>query len=146
MPSQFSRSGPPAAPPRPAALRRAGQRFGYGAASVLPPLDEQARTRPRPPPLPGEHPDGEAGHPQEPGADPAAGPRRMGKYLVSPLIKVLEDGWFASSVSIRSGSGRATTNRIFRLGRLFRCPMEAASSAYAEGLRWIGASPRSPAA
>lgn len=139
MTSRSSRTGPPAAP-RPAAVRRAGERYGYGAASVLPPLDEEARGRPRPPPPPGEHPDGE-GAPA-----PAVVARRIGQYLVSPLIKGLENGWCAGSVSIRSGSGSTTPVRVLRLARLFRCPLEAASFAFAEALRWIGATRRLPAA
>ena len=35
----------------------------------------------------------------------------VGKYLVSPLTKVLDDGRFAASVSIRSGSGSGTHHR-----------------------------------
>lgn len=82
----------------------------------------------------------------DPGMDPVIAPRRIGKYLVSPLIKVLENGWIASSVSIRSGSGSATTDRVLRLARLFRCQSEAASFAHAEGLQWISASSRPSAA
>jgi hypothetical protein len=66
-----------------------------------------------------------------------AGAKRVGKYLVSPLVKVLEDGSFASSVSIRSGSGSATTDRVLRLTRIFHCAGEAAAGAHAEALRWI---------
>ena len=72
-----------------------------------------------------------------------AGAQRVGKYLVSPLIKPLGDGSFASSVSIRSGSGSATTDRVLRLNRIFRCAAEAAASAHAEALQWIDES-RSP--
>ncbi|MBE7940318.1 MULTISPECIES: hypothetical protein [Ramlibacter] len=64
--------------------------------------------------------------------------QQVGKYLVSPLIKGLDNGWFASSVSIRSGSGSATTDRVLRLTRMFRCVVEATAYAHAEGLRWIG--------
>ena len=70
----------------------------------------------------------------------AEGPRNVGKYLVSPLIKVLENGWFASAVSIRSGSGSGTTDRVLRFARLFPCPHEATDYAHAEALHWIGAS------
>jgi phage gp46-like protein len=70
----------------------------------------------------------------------------VGKYRVSPLIKTLENGWFASSVSIRSGTGSATTDRVLRLTRLFRCAREAAAYAHAEALQWIGASRMAPAA
>jgi hypothetical protein len=58
---------------------------------------------------------------------------------VSPLIKPSDNGWFASSVSIRSGSGSATTDRVLRLTRLFRCEQEAAGYAHAEALNWIRA-------
>lgn len=65
----------------------------------------------------------------------------MGKYLISPLTKALENGWFACSVSIRSGSGRGTTDRVLRLTRLFRDPLCAADYARREGLQWLGAVP-----
>ncbi|HSV82078.1 MAG TPA: hypothetical protein VLK85_23035 [Ramlibacter sp.] len=67
-------------------------------------------------------------------------PLSFGKYLISPLTKALENGWFACSVSIRSGSGRGTTDRVVRLTRLFRDRMAAAEYALAEGQRWIGPS------
>lgn len=79
-----------------------------------------------------------------PGAAPhhACHPQMVGRYLVSPLVKLADNGWFATSVSIRSGSGSATTDRVLRLTRLFRCAKEAASYAHAEALNWIGAAPR----
>lgn len=70
----------------------------------------------------------------------ADAPEQVGKYLVSPLVKLLENGWFACSVSIRSGSGSATTDRIVRFTRLFRDRLAATDFARAEGLQWIGAS------
>lgn len=73
-------------------------------------------------------------------------PRKVGKYLVSPLIKDQGDGWFASSVSIRSGSGSGTSDRVLRLTRLFRRAADAADFAHTEALRWIGASLRPAAA
>jgi hypothetical protein len=76
-------------------------------------------------------------------ASPAAcTPRQVGKYLVSPLVRVLENGWFAASVSIRSGSGSATTDRVLRLARLFRCANEAVASARAEAGQWIASAHR----
>ena len=62
----------------------------------------------------------------------------VGKYLISPLTKLLENGWYACSVSIRSGSGSGTHDRVLRLTRLFRTRMAAVSYATAEGLQWIG--------
>ena len=72
-------------------------------------------------------------------------PLNVGKYLISPLTRAIENGWFACSVSIRSGSGRSTSDRILRLTRLFRDPLSAARYAMGEGLQWIGA-PRACAA
>ena len=72
-------------------------------------------------------------------------PITAGKYLISPLTKTLENGWFACSVSIRSGSGSATTDRVLRLTRLFRCAREAAAFAHTEALQWINFS-RAPLA
>ncbi len=63
----------------------------------------------------------------------------LGKYLISPLTKPLPDGWVACSVSIRSGKGSTTTDRVVRLTRLFRDSVSAAEYALAEGRRWITA-------
>lgn len=62
----------------------------------------------------------------------------VGKFLISPLVKVLENGWYAASVSIRSGSGSGTHDRVLRLTRLFRDKLTAVQYATAEGLQWIG--------
>jgi hypothetical protein len=62
----------------------------------------------------------------------------VGKYLISPLTQLLENGWYACSVSIRSGSGRGTSDRVVRLTRLFRDKSAAAAYALREGMRWIG--------
>jgi hypothetical protein len=65
-------------------------------------------------------------------------PRKVGKYLISPLTRIVDNGWIAASVSIRSGSGSATTDRVVRLTKLFRDHLSAANYARAEGLQWIG--------
>ena len=61
----------------------------------------------------------------------------VGKYLVSPLTKVLDDGRFAASVSIRSGSGSGTHDRVLRLASVFADHVAAAHYATSEGLQWI---------
>lgn len=61
----------------------------------------------------------------------------VGKYLISPLTKVLANGWYACAVSIRSGSGSGTHDRVLHLTRLFRSHMAAAAYATTEGLQWI---------
>jgi hypothetical protein len=63
---------------------------------------------------------------------------KVGRYLISPLTKPLENGWYACSVSIRSGAGSAMTDRVLRLTRLFRDKVAAVEYAVAEGLRWVG--------
>jgi hypothetical protein len=65
-------------------------------------------------------------------------PISVGKYLISPLTKALDNGWFACSVSIRAGSGSGTTDRVVRLTRLFRDRPAAAEYARHEGLQWLG--------
>lgn len=65
-------------------------------------------------------------------------PMNVGKYLISPLTKSVDGGWIACSVSIRSGRGSATTDRVVRLTRLFRSHLAAGNYAICEGLRWIG--------
>ena len=67
----------------------------------------------------------------------------VGKYLVSPLPKLLDNGTYAASVSIRSGSGSGTHDRVLRLTGLFADKLAASQYAVAEGLRWIRG--RSPA-
>jgi hypothetical protein len=62
----------------------------------------------------------------------------VGKYLISPLTKMLANGWYACSVSIRSGSGSGTHDRVLRLTRLFRSQVAAVAFATSEGLQWIG--------
>jgi hypothetical protein len=62
----------------------------------------------------------------------------VGKYLISPLTRLLANGWYACSVSIRSGSGSGTHDRVLRLTRLFQTHVDAVRYATAEGLQWIG--------
>jgi hypothetical protein len=62
----------------------------------------------------------------------------IGKYLISPLTRLLDNGWYTCSVSIRSGSGTGTHDRVLRLTRLFRTRRAAVLHATAEGLQWIG--------
>ncbi|ALT78394.1 MULTISPECIES: hypothetical protein [unclassified Roseateles] len=63
----------------------------------------------------------------------------VGKYLVSPIIKTQDDGSFAAAVSIRSGSGMASHDRVMRFTRRFLSQRAAVRYATAEGLAWIKA-------
>ncbi len=85
---------------------------------------------------------------------PQGGPRRIpisntitvGKYLVSPLTRPTECGRHAASVSIKSGRGSATHDRVMRFVPMFDTAAEAARYAAVQGLAWIAraASRRNP--
>ena len=63
----------------------------------------------------------------------------VGKYLVSPMIKTDPDGRFAASVSIRSGRGQASHDRVMRFSPRFLSQRAALRYATAEGLAWVKA-------
>lgn len=62
---------------------------------------------------------------------------QVGKYLVSPLTRRLDDGRFAASVSIRSGRGSGTHDRVFRFEQRFPTRDAAESFATEQGLIWV---------
>ncbi len=62
----------------------------------------------------------------------------VGKYQVSPLATQLDDGGFSASVSIRSGKGSATHDRVSRFTRLFDNAPAALHYATEHALAWIG--------
>lgn len=61
----------------------------------------------------------------------------IGRYLVSPLSRPLQDGRHAASVSIRSGRGSATHDRVMRLLPLFDSAEAALRHAAVEGRNWV---------
>lgn len=61
----------------------------------------------------------------------------VGKYLVSPLAKAQGEGRFAASVSIRSGKGSATHDRVMRFIGLFDSAASALQYATEHALGWI---------
>ena len=61
----------------------------------------------------------------------------VGKYLVSPLSKRLDDGRYGASVSIRSGRGSASTDRVMRFTGRFDSECAAHQYAQEQGLIWI---------
>ncbi len=61
----------------------------------------------------------------------------VGKYLISPLIKHMDDGHFSASVSIRSGQGSGTHDRVFRFTPRFVSRAAAVRYATDEGLGWV---------
>lgn len=61
----------------------------------------------------------------------------VGKYLVSPLAKPQGTGQFAASVSIRSGRGSGTHDRVMRFSALFDSAAAALHYATEHAMRWI---------
>jgi len=61
----------------------------------------------------------------------------VGKYLVSPLTRTTESGQYTASVSIRSGSGRGTSDRVYRFVPEFATREGALQYAVAEGHSWL---------
>jgi len=63
----------------------------------------------------------------------------VGPHLISPITKMLENGWYACSVLIRSGCscGSGTHDRVLRLTRLCQTRFAAVRYATAEALQWI---------
>jgi hypothetical protein len=61
----------------------------------------------------------------------------VGKYLVSPLAKQQAEGRYAASVSIRSGRGSGTHDRVLRFSTLFDDAAAAVHYATEHALGWI---------
>ena len=61
----------------------------------------------------------------------------VGKYLVSPLAKPQGEGRYLASVSIRSGQGSATHDRVMRFSGLFDTAALALQYATDHALGWI---------
>ena len=61
----------------------------------------------------------------------------VGKYLVSPLAKKQDEGHYAASVSIRSGQGSGTHDRVLRFSGFFDSAAAALQYATEHALRWI---------
>jgi hypothetical protein len=61
----------------------------------------------------------------------------VGKYLVSPLVRLTDAGTYAPSVSIRSGNGQATHDRVLRFDARFATRDGARRYAARQGLTWL---------
>lgn len=61
----------------------------------------------------------------------------IGKYRVAACPHALETGRFAAQVSIASGSGSASTDRVMRFCDDFSTHDAAAHYALAQGIEWV---------
>ena len=64
-------------------------------------------------------------------------PITMGKYRIAACPKPRASGRFAAQVSIASGSGRGTTDRVMRFHDHFPTHDAAAHYALAQGIVWV---------
>lgn len=64
----------------------------------------------------------------------------VGKYLISPLARALQGGGFGASVSIRSGRGSASTDRVMRFTGSFDSESAALRHGREQGLAWVAES------
>ena len=71
-------------------------------------------------------------------------PFHVGRHLVSPLIRPIEGGRYAAAVSIRSGSGSMTHDRVVRFVRVFDTHEQAARFAHDEALARLGRAASEP--
>jgi hypothetical protein len=60
----------------------------------------------------------------------------VGRFTVSPMTLPADNGAFMASVSIRSGRGMASVDRVMRFTPHFSSPKAALRYAMAEGLAW----------
>jgi hypothetical protein len=61
----------------------------------------------------------------------------VGKYLVSPMTRLTGEGDYAASLSIRSGRGSGTHDRVFRFVPRFATPEGARTYAIEQGVSWL---------
>ncbi|MBL8363453.1 MAG: hypothetical protein JNN18_23410 [Rubrivivax sp.] len=64
-------------------------------------------------------------------------PFQIGRYLVSPLTRPAECGRHRAAVSIRSGAGSMTHDRVMRFVPLFDTPDQATCFAVDQALAWL---------
>ena len=64
-------------------------------------------------------------------------PLLLGRYRVSPLARQLDCGAYAASVSIRSGHGQGTSDRVVRFVPRFATSDSALRYALAQGRRLL---------
>lgn len=67
----------------------------------------------------------------------SSAPLTLGRYRISARPRALADGRFAAFVSIASGTGSASTDRVMRFTEDFATHEAAARYAMAQGIDWV---------
>lgn len=68
----------------------------------------------------------------------------IGKFLISPLVKQTSTGNYSAAVSIRSGRGSGTHDRVMRFVPSFATREGALHYAAAQGRSWLLGQAHSP--
>jgi hypothetical protein len=63
----------------------------------------------------------------------------VGRYLISAMSQARAGGGFDALLSIRSGQGEASVDRVMRFTPQFPSPQAAMRYARSEGLAWVRA-------
>ena len=61
----------------------------------------------------------------------------MGKFRIQPCSRALPNGAFGAQVSVASGRGSASTDRVMRFVPEFATPAAASQYALDEGMLWV---------
>ncbi len=64
-------------------------------------------------------------------------PISMGKFRIQPCSRALPNGAFGAQVSVASGRGSASTDRVMRFVPEFATPAAASQYALDEGVLWV---------
>lgn len=64
-------------------------------------------------------------------------PISMGKFRIQPCARALPNGAFGAQVSVASGRGSASTDRVMRFVPEFATPAAASQYALDEGKLWV---------
>jgi hypothetical protein len=64
-------------------------------------------------------------------------PINMGKFRIQPCSRALPNGAFGAQVSVASGRGSASTDRVMRFVPEFATPAAASQYALDEGMLWV---------
>jgi hypothetical protein len=61
----------------------------------------------------------------------------VGRYVLSPVSRQTDCGHYTASLSIRSGRGSASHDRVFRFIPLFPTSLDAMRYALAQGMHYL---------
>ena len=64
-------------------------------------------------------------------------PISLGKFRIQPCSRALPNGAFSAQVSVASGRGSASTDRVMRFVPEFATPAAASQYALDEGMLWV---------